>query len=92
MPHSVKRRRLKDAYQFAGFRPQDTITGVFGDPFARVIRLVRRSKKLSAARAEEFIRVGTIEERGEYATFRMGASGSTWSSSCGACIAEAAAR
>jgi len=39
-----RRRRLWDAYAFPGFRPQSTARGVFGDPKARVITLVRRSK------------------------------------------------
>ena len=37
-------RRLLDAYRFPGFRPQATIKGVFGDPKARVISLVRQKK------------------------------------------------
>ena len=56
MANSAKRqRRLWDAYAFPGFRPQPTVRGVFGDPKARVITLVRRSKKRSAAAAVEFI-------------------------------------
>jgi hypothetical protein len=39
-----KSKRLLDAYRFAGFRPVATLRGVFGDPHARVVRLVRRSK------------------------------------------------
>src|SRR5271157_5638726 len=42
---STKRRRLVDAYRFAGFRPVEHVRGVFGDPYARIITLVRRSKK-----------------------------------------------
>jgi hypothetical protein len=43
MTISAKRhRRLLDVYRFAGFRPQATVRGVFGDPKARVITLVRR--------------------------------------------------
>lgn len=45
MANSTKRKRLLDAYRFAGFRPVETVCGVFGDPLARVVRLVRRSKK-----------------------------------------------
>lgn len=48
-------RRLVDAYAFAGFRPLPTVRGVFGDPKARVITLVRRSKKrpvVSAGRVD----------------------------------------
>ena len=42
---SKRKRRLWDAYAFPRFRPQPTVRGVFGDPKARVITLVRRSKK-----------------------------------------------
>lgn len=39
-----RRRRLLDAYRFPGFRPQATVQGMFGDPEARVVTLVRRGK------------------------------------------------
>src|SRR5260370_41021798 len=45
MPTPPRPRRLWDAYRFPGFRPHPTVTGIFGDPYARIIRLVRRSKK-----------------------------------------------
>jgi hypothetical protein len=45
MATSRKRKRLSDAYRFDGFRPLEELDGVFGDPFARVITLVRPSKK-----------------------------------------------
>ena len=41
------KRRLIDAYRFDGFVPCEAITGVFGDPKARVIHFHRREKKLS---------------------------------------------
>jgi len=45
MATSMKRsQRLLDAYRFPGFRPQATVKGVFGDPKARVVTLVRREK------------------------------------------------
>jgi len=45
MPKSTKTKRLRDSYRFAGFHPALTVGGLFGDPYARVIRLTRRSKK-----------------------------------------------
>ena len=45
MAKSVKRRRLADAYTFPGFRPLQRVQGMFGDPRARLITLVRRGKK-----------------------------------------------
>jgi hypothetical protein len=70
MVTSTKRkRRLVDAYAFAGFRPQPTVRGIFGDPKACVIDLVRHSKKRPAAVVAEFTTVGTIGARGAFATF-----------------------
>lgn len=45
MATTRKRKRLLDAYNFPGFRPLETVKGVFGDLKARVIPLSRRSKK-----------------------------------------------
>ena len=60
MPNSAKRaRRLWDAYVFPGFRPHPTVRGIFGDPQARMITLVRRSKnalRLLWARAVGLVR------------------------------------
>lgn len=53
-----KRRTLSDLYLFPGFKPKKTVDGVFGDSHARVIKLRRRGKKLSAASAARFI--GTV--------------------------------
>jgi hypothetical protein len=50
-----KRRSLSDLYQFPGCKPKRTVRGVFGDPHARVIKLVRRGKKLLAGYAAQFI-------------------------------------
>ena len=64
MANSAKRqRRLWDAYAFPGFRPQPTVRGVFGDPKARVITLVRRSKKRPAAAVVECTWAGTTGAR-----------------------------
>ncbi len=41
-------RRLWDSYRFPGFRPSTTVVGIFGEPAARVVTLVRRSKKRGA--------------------------------------------
>ena len=48
MPKSTKTKRLRDSYGFPGFHPALTVTGLFGDPHARVISLTRRSKKRGA--------------------------------------------
>ncbi|MEI6723771.1 MAG: hypothetical protein WCO67_23670, partial [Betaproteobacteria bacterium] len=72
MVNSAKRqRRLWDAYAFPGFRPQPTVRGVFGDPNARVITLVRRSKKRSAGAVVDCTRVGTTGAFGQCAICRV---------------------
>src|SRR5260370_6349339 len=45
MRTSPRPRRLWDTYRFPGFCPRPTVTGIFGDPHARIITLTRRSKK-----------------------------------------------
>jgi hypothetical protein len=68
MANSSKRqRRLWDAYAVPGFRPQTVVRAVFGDPKARVVTLVRRSKKLSAAAVVACTRAGTIGACGMFA-------------------------
>ena len=41
-------RRLTDTYAFKGFRPRATVRGVFGEPKARSITLVRGTALLAA--------------------------------------------
>jgi hypothetical protein len=50
-----KRRTLSDLYYFPGCKPKKTVHGVFGDPNARVIKLVRQGKKLLVGYAGRFI-------------------------------------
>ena len=64
MATSSKRKRLLDAFQFPGFRPLKLVRGVFGDPWARVITLVRRSKKPSARNVAGRTLAGTTERPG----------------------------
>jgi hypothetical protein len=59
MPRTRKLRRLSDAYRFAGFRPLATVKGIFGDPQARLVKLIRRGKKRSAVVAVQPRRGGT---------------------------------
>ncbi len=40
-----KRRTLSDLYRFPGCKPKRAVHGIFGDPHARVIKLVRHGKK-----------------------------------------------
>jgi hypothetical protein len=84
MTTSSKHRRLFDTYRFTGFRPLEHVKGVFGDRLARVVTLVRRSKKRRAACAVEFIAAGTTVTIDAYATCRAGTRASTWTYKCAA--------
>ena len=88
----ARKRRLRDAYRFPGFRPFDNLRGVFGDPYARVIVLIRRSKKRGAGRADGSNPAGTIAGSGGFAILGPAVCGSTWSSRSGVSDAVSAAK
>ena len=91
MANSAKRqRRLWEAYAFPGFRPLSTVRGVFGDPKAGVITLMRRSKKRSAAAADERTGAGTTGARAAREICPAAMRASTWNSRFGAFSAEVA--
>ena len=85
-------RRLSDAYRFPGFRPLQTVVGIFGAPGARVVTLVRRSKKRRAGHAGALTEASTIARYAGSAISRVAACGSSWSSSCAGSIADAVGR
>jgi hypothetical protein len=87
MATSRKKKRLLDAYRFHGFRPLDEVRGIFGDPIARVVTLVRRSKKLSAGNAAPRTPDGTTARRDGCAICPVATRGSIWSSKCGVSLA-----
>ncbi len=63
---------LRDAYRVPGFIPRRVITGVDGDPHARVVTLTRRAKKQSAGRVGPRIARGMITGRVVCAICRVG--------------------
>lgn len=67
MPISTKPKGLLDAYRFGGFRAKAGLRGIFGDPKARVITLVRRSKKLCAVLVGERTGSSTTAPGGRFA-------------------------
>src|SRR5262249_31354355 len=70
MARAAKRsRRLWDTYSFSGFRREQTVRGIFGDPSARVITLKRRSKKRLVVVAVAFRWDGTTARSGACAIF-----------------------
>ena len=91
MPAPRKRKRLLDKYRFPGFRPQEVVKGVFGDPRARVITLVRRSKKRPVASAAGCNRVGTTASGGACAICPVPIRAFTSISRCDGCAAGAVA-
>ena len=92
MPISKRRKRLLDAYRFTGFRPLEQVRGIFGDPKARVITLVRRSKKHVAALVGVYMLDGTTTGFAEYEICRVATPVFTWNSNFVGLPAEAAAR
>ena len=90
MPKRAKKKRLSDSYQFPFFQPSVTVSGLFGDSHARVIRLSRRSKKQSAALAGSSEAAGTIADRSAFGTSHAEGLASILSSICAAWIAGAA--
>jgi len=73
-----KTRRLEDEYQFPGFRPLAQVQGIYGDPYARVIRLIRRQKKQAAASAEPFTKASTIGRLVVFAICPVATRGFIW--------------
>ena len=59
----AKFKLLHDLYRFPGFAPLATIRGVFGEPSAVVITLLRRRKKRFAVSAARYIAVTTTSAR-----------------------------
>lgn len=88
----VKNRKLWDTYRFPGFRPAPTVTGIFGDPKARIIRLTRRGKKQFVELAGRFIGPFTIGRYGEFETCLAAIPGFTWSWRSAGCIAGPAGK
>jgi hypothetical protein len=72
--------RLHDLYSFPGFVPTATAHGLFGDPYAVVLTLRRRRKKLAAACAAPAIAPSTINPCARYATSIAAGGASTWRS------------
>jgi len=85
-------RRLWETYRFPGFRPEHTVSGIFGDPKARVIRLVRRGKKRLVVFVELFITRFTTARPEEFGTSPAGMLASTWKWRSDGFIAEGAKR
>jgi hypothetical protein len=87
-----KTRRLNDVYRFPGFVPFSNIHGIFGDPYAVIITLRRRRKKLAVMCVDKSVGRTTTNIPDSCATSRAATNGSTWSSRfAGSGVASAAA-
>ena len=78
MEKSSYKRRLSEAYRFPGFHTMLTVTGIFGDPKARLVQLIRRSNKRYAAAAERRKSADMIIRPGRCAIFRAESPVSIW--------------
>ena len=88
----TKAKALLDASRFAGFRCQARLRGVFGDPKARVITLMRRSKKRCAVFMDKPTGAFTISPAGEFEICRAATCGSISISKAAVWIACVAAK
>jgi hypothetical protein len=73
-----KHKRLWDLYHFPGFSPEHNLSGIFGDPRARVIGLIRRGKKLFVVPAAAFIIPTTMGKLARFATCPVEKRGYIW--------------
>jgi hypothetical protein len=87
-----KKRQLTDAYHFPPFTPQQTVSGIFGDPKARIIRFTRRQKKQSADVAVRHTVPFTIANSAWSETFPVATRASTSNWRSGVFRAEGVAR
>jgi hypothetical protein len=72
-------KTLSELYSHPGFRARNKLTGIYGDRYARVIKLVRRQKKPFAQFAIHHQRHTTIAKSNGQETFRAVHSGYTLS-------------
>lgn len=72
--------RLHDLYSFPGFVPAATVRGLFGDPYAVVLSLLRHRKKHPAVYAGYRIAPSTINLSDKCATSIVAVGVSIWSS------------
>jgi hypothetical protein len=88
---SRKPKHILDAYRFPFFRPLEKIRGIFGDSKARIITLVRRSKKQSATPVVGLNLVGTTRSFDKFATSPVATHEFIWRSrfdGCCVCTAQ----
>ena len=70
-------KTLSELYLHSGFRARNKLIGIYGDPYARVIKPVRRQKKPFAQFVIPYQRHTTIAKSNGQETFRAVHSGYT---------------
>jgi hypothetical protein len=88
----AKKRKLLDTYRFPGFRPEQSVIGIFGDPKARIIPLIRKEKKRHAEPAGWFIPIFTTGRSEEFGTCLAAIPASIWIWKFVECIAAGAGK
>jgi len=77
-----KHRRLQDEYHFPGYRTEAAIKGIFGDPFALVIKFLRHQKKLYAEVVAQLTGHFMTERCEKHGICHAVRSAYTWNSKC----------
>lgn len=72
-------KTLSELYSHSGFRARNKLIGIYGDPYTRVIKLVRRQKKPFAQFVIHHQRHATIAKSNGQEIFRAVHSGYTLS-------------
>jgi hypothetical protein len=75
----TSKKSLLDAYQFDGFKTSSTAKGKLGDKNARVLSLSRRSKKVFAINAVNYIEAITTERPRSFEIFHVVIGAFIWS-------------
>lgn len=78
MNKTSAKKSLIDAYQFAGFKTSAAAKGKLGDKNARVLSLSRRSKKVFAINAENYIEVFTTAKSNWFVIYPAATDASIW--------------
>jgi len=81
-----------DLYRFPGFSPEHTVAGLFGDPRARVIGLIRGGKKRFVVPVAASIIPPTTGKSAGFEICPAGICGFTWRRRFAASFAEGARR
>ena len=86
-----KHRTIAALFSFPGFVASARLVGVFGDRYARVIKLRRRKKRRCVRSADSVVGVAMTDAVFGFAICRWRAGESIWSSNAGASTVQGVA-